>query len=228
MKSLFDKSSASFATRMSSEPEEKRKAPNDLKRIIRFRFGFGLFYFLVFIISLRVIVFCLESAGCLNDPFLLSCFGPHKGVRENVYGVGFSFDFHAFLSEKSEPNDNETRSIWSMHNLTYFDPNWPVFSFSTNITISEVSRARICKQFEVWIGFFLFSACETTAAFTCTSTSRRAAFLRCPQKTFRCHVRVQKIQQSTPFTRWEDWISTGTIPRSTPFAPTGDRTGRWI
>ena len=144
----FHRSPLGFRTRTSSEhvrsPENESKARSDSKRIIRFRFEFAIFYFLVYVISCGTIFLCLESAGCLEDPFLRSCVG--EGLGKNIYGVGFSFDFHAFLSEKNESNiDNETQSIWTMRNLTYYHEDQPtsirlLSNFSTTVSISEVSH----------------------------------------------------------------------------------------
>ena len=123
---------------MNSEAEKKRKCRDcDSKRIICFRFAFAIFYGLVYVLSIWIIFFYLKSAGCLEDS-PQHCFG--KGIRKNLYSVGFSFDFYVFLSEWNEPNiHNETHLIWTMRNLTYNQADQPAFNFSTTVSISEVS-----------------------------------------------------------------------------------------
>ena len=145
MESLFGKSSAWLCARMSSDPERQSKAHGDKGRIIRFRIAFALFYLVSTIISWWIIISCLKSAGFF-EKIPQSCLGPREGegLRENVYPALFLFDFHAFLSESNELKvDHENQSIWTLRKLiNYSEKNKKyrkAFSFSTNVSISEVS-----------------------------------------------------------------------------------------
>lgn len=113
----------------------------DSARLVRFRVKFALFYLLAYVISCKVISDRLQSSGWLISPVLRSCTGPdtEEERTKNLYGQGFSFDFHVFLSEHHELNTNEEiRPIWTRPNLIYLDSYLWVPRFSTNVSISEV------------------------------------------------------------------------------------------
>lgn len=152
MKSLFVKSSAFLWTRMikmnrltkiSSDPEnqdESCKKAHSKAAIIFFKNAFVLFYLLVCVISWWVIIGCLRSVGWFQTSEASKLCTDLKVDLNNIYDKGFSFDFNAFLSEKSESNlDSESQLIWALRNLTYYDDNEQAFYFSTNVSISEVS-----------------------------------------------------------------------------------------
>lgn len=149
MESSFERNFTEFETRMGSDPEKELELNSepisDSRRIVLFRIKFAIFHFLVYVICVRIILFYWQSAGCLEDPFLNSFAG--KELDTNLYSRGFRFDFHVFLSENESNPDNNTQSIWTLRNLKYnnddLDP--PAFHFSTYVTISEVSGARIPK-----------------------------------------------------------------------------------
>ena len=132
MNLVFSKISASNI-QISSDPEKRRK-PRSPVQIFRFNIMFALFYSLVFAISFLIIL--LHTKNRYLEDLPESCPNDQKDLK-NMYEVNFPFDFHTFLSENETNLDPESQLIWTKRSLTYGDVQ-SSFSFSTNISISEV------------------------------------------------------------------------------------------
>ena len=167
-------SSGPFKIPISSDPKKKSKTRYN-EKVRWFKITFWLFCFISLIISLRILILAaVKSADPQSYDLPESCPSEDAGGRRdlrNLYDVGFSFDFHAFLGGEHERNtDQEGQLIWQKRNLTYGDRQ-SIFSLSTNVFISEVGQPiMINKQIEKSkTETFLFSTFGAMAVFTCTS-----------------------------------------------------------
>ena len=126
------------------DPEKKIK-PRDNGETYGWKNGFTLFCFFNLAISLCVLL--KNHLSITTDPqsyeIPKSCpqkenriFGRNEQFR-NLYDLNFLFDFHAFLGESATNIDHKSLLIWTKQNLTYGDLQ-SIFSFSTNVSISEV------------------------------------------------------------------------------------------
>lgn len=133
-----------FEVKKVKSPENKkakaRDEATDIALMKCFRGAFLCFYFVVGLICSAIIWY--GSKGAISRYFS----GPRlpdtctSGLN-NLYYMGFPFDFHAFVSENNAPNfEPDAPPIWTKQNLTYYnDGVQSNFTFSTIVSIPEVS-----------------------------------------------------------------------------------------
>ena len=114
----------------------KHFSKEDSKDFKSFKEDFSDFYFLIGLFSWLFTLFYYiinREDSCLTH-LSLSCQNP--GLK-NLYERNFLFDLHAFVSENETNFAQESELIWRKTELSYGDLQ-SVFSFSTNLSISEV------------------------------------------------------------------------------------------
>ena len=142
MKTLFHSSESFDSAKIQIGSEKKSKPLRSDKEINGFKTKFISFHWIVGAFSLWSIFYlCDYPGGEFNFYFSPTCSGEYPS---QLYNEGFQFDFYALLSESETSFDRESQLIWTKRNLTYGGVQ-SIFSFSTNVSISEV-RLTIIRQ----------------------------------------------------------------------------------
>lgn len=156
------------------DSEKKSKSRKNRKTDKESKIASFDFFCVMSLITSIMIIFVDILKHQTNTDYLIPKSCPEQDARSknfrNLYDVDFSFDFHAFLNENEANIDQQSVLIWAKQNLTYGDLQ-STFSFSTNVSISEVGYGinRPIDELKINDQLFLFSASGATAVFICTS-----------------------------------------------------------